>query len=190
VPISYEVPYDESLVNESLMYVVDVTIEEGGGNPLFVTRQNFPVITLGNPTSEVEVLVEAAGGASPAAATFSSELRSIYDSFLAELSDQDQSLFHGRTRENRIGGDGYLPDPVEGTLYHAAPPGHGARDRPQFGKLFGIEALEDGPQRPPVQAQGGIKHRLERLLVGRAGALVGIHGLNAPRQFENQTLRG
>jgi putative lipoprotein len=69
-PISYEVPYDESRVNESLMYVVDVTTEEGGGNPLFVTRQNFPVITLGNPTSEVEVLVEAAGDAPPAASVF------------------------------------------------------------------------------------------------------------------------
>jgi len=69
-PIAFEVPYDESQVNESLMYVVDATIEDGGGNPLFVTRQNFPVITLGNPTSEVEVLVEAAGDAPPAASVF------------------------------------------------------------------------------------------------------------------------
>jgi putative lipoprotein len=62
-PIAYEVPYDEAQVNESLMYVVTATIEDGSGTPLFVTRQNFPVITLGNPTSDVEVLVEVAGDA-------------------------------------------------------------------------------------------------------------------------------
>lgn len=65
-PIPYEVPYDASQVNESLAYVVDATIEDSGGNPLFVTRQNFPVITQGNPTRDVEVLVETAGAAPPA----------------------------------------------------------------------------------------------------------------------------
>ena len=70
VPIPFDVPYNTGQVNESSIYVVDATIEDSSGNPLFVTRQNYPVITQGNPTSDVEVIVEPAGEAPPPASAF------------------------------------------------------------------------------------------------------------------------
>ncbi len=62
VPIAFEIPYNPAAVEDNQIYLVDATIEEGNGTPLFVTRQNYPVITQGNPTRGVAVMVEPADG--------------------------------------------------------------------------------------------------------------------------------
>ncbi|GAB4444988.1 MAG: hypothetical protein Kow0031_27450 [Anaerolineae bacterium] len=67
VPIAFEIPYNPSQVEENQIYLVDATIEDGGGTAMFVTRQNYPVITQGNPTRGVEVMVEPATPVEPTA---------------------------------------------------------------------------------------------------------------------------
>lgn len=63
VPISYRVRYDSNEVIENALYSVIARIEDGNGNLLFINTEAVPVITLDNPTSDVEVLVEPVGAA-------------------------------------------------------------------------------------------------------------------------------
>jgi putative lipoprotein len=62
VPIPYEVQYDESEIDDRHTYAIYARIDDGQGNLMFTTTQSYPVITRGNPTEDVEVLVERAGG--------------------------------------------------------------------------------------------------------------------------------
>ncbi len=65
VPIPYEVQYDESEIDERHTYTIYARIEDGQGNLMFTTTQSHPVITRGNPTENVEVLVQRVGGPAP-----------------------------------------------------------------------------------------------------------------------------
>jgi uncharacterized lipoprotein YbaY/heat shock protein HslJ len=65
VPIPYEVDYDEGAIDDRYTYSIYARIEDGQGNLLFTTTQSYPVITRGNPTQNVEVLVERVAGTAP-----------------------------------------------------------------------------------------------------------------------------
>jgi putative lipoprotein len=67
VPVSYAVVYDPKEIKENHTYSVRARIEDGSGKLLFTTTQHYGVITRGNPTEDVEIVVEMVGGAPPPA---------------------------------------------------------------------------------------------------------------------------
>jgi putative lipoprotein len=62
VPISFEVGYDPAAIDESHSYIVHARVEDGSGELLFTTMQNYAVITQGHPTQNVNVTLEMIGG--------------------------------------------------------------------------------------------------------------------------------
>jgi putative lipoprotein len=62
VPFSFKVPYDASKIEENHTYSLRVRIEDGTGNLLFINDTSVPVITLGNPSQDVEVIVVPTSG--------------------------------------------------------------------------------------------------------------------------------
>jgi len=58
VPILFEVTYDPGVIQDNHTYALSVRIEDGAGNLLFINTQSYPVITNGNPTDNVEVVVD------------------------------------------------------------------------------------------------------------------------------------
>ena len=62
VPIPFEVSYDASQIQENHSYGLRVRIEDGTGKLLFINDTNVPVITRGNPTSDIEVILVQVGG--------------------------------------------------------------------------------------------------------------------------------
>jgi putative lipoprotein len=58
VPIPFAVGYNSAGIDEEATYTLMAGIEDAGGELLFFTQQSYPVITQGNPTSDVEVVVE------------------------------------------------------------------------------------------------------------------------------------
>jgi heat shock protein HslJ len=60
VPLPYTVVYSPEDVREGDMYSIGATIRDGSGNLMFVSDTMIPVITLGNPTADVEILVRSA----------------------------------------------------------------------------------------------------------------------------------
>ena len=59
VPFPYELPYDPAKIDPRFTYAVSARITDGS-QLLFISMQQYPVITNGNPTSNVEVVVEPA----------------------------------------------------------------------------------------------------------------------------------
>ena len=57
VPIPFAVSYDPSLILENHTYAVRARISDAAGKLLFTSDTVIPVITRGNPVSDVEVLV-------------------------------------------------------------------------------------------------------------------------------------
>ncbi len=57
VPFAYELPYDPSKIDERHDYAVSARITDGG-KLLFISTQRYSVITRGNPTSNVEIVVQ------------------------------------------------------------------------------------------------------------------------------------
>ncbi|MFQ5812502.1 MAG: META domain-containing protein [Anaerolineae bacterium] len=57
-PIEFEATYYPPAVQPDNTYVLEVTIKDKDGNPLFTNTQAYPVLTQGNPTYHVEVMVE------------------------------------------------------------------------------------------------------------------------------------
>jgi putative lipoprotein len=57
VPIPFELPYDPEAINERDTYNLAARILDGQGNLLFISDTVVPVITKGNPTQDVEVVV-------------------------------------------------------------------------------------------------------------------------------------
>lgn len=57
-PIAYSVEYDPTAVQEGALYSVGARITDGAGNLLFVSTTVIPVITNGNPTENVEIIVD------------------------------------------------------------------------------------------------------------------------------------
>jgi len=66
-PYPFELTYDPSKIIEQNRYVVRSTIRDGD-KLLFTSTQAYPVITRGNPTSGIEILMQQVGG-TPAPAT-------------------------------------------------------------------------------------------------------------------------
>lgn len=62
VPIPFEVPYDADQIKENHNYSLRVRIEDSAGNLLFINDTSVPVITRGNPTHDIEVIVIQTGG--------------------------------------------------------------------------------------------------------------------------------
>ena len=62
VPIPFEVPYDANQIQESHSYGLRVRIEDGAGKLVFTYDTSVPVITRGNPSSDIEVILVQVGG--------------------------------------------------------------------------------------------------------------------------------
>jgi uncharacterized lipoprotein YbaY len=60
VPFPYTLPYDPARIVEGFDYAVSARIESGG-KLLFISTQRYAVITKGNPTENVEVIVQPVG---------------------------------------------------------------------------------------------------------------------------------
>jgi uncharacterized lipoprotein YbaY len=61
VPIPFAVPYDPALIDPRNRYTLRARIESADGRLLWTNTQAYPVITGGNPTSDVEVVVMRVG---------------------------------------------------------------------------------------------------------------------------------
>jgi putative lipoprotein len=57
VPFAYAIPYDPAAIEARHRYSMAARIEDGDGTLLFHSDTNIPVITDGNPTSDVEIVV-------------------------------------------------------------------------------------------------------------------------------------
>jgi putative lipoprotein len=57
VPFPYTLPYDPAKIVENYDYAVSARIESGG-KLLFISTQRYAVITRGNPTENVEIVVQ------------------------------------------------------------------------------------------------------------------------------------
>ena len=57
VPIPYEVLYDPAEIIDNHTYTVSARILDGSGKLIFISDTITPVITDGNPTEDVEVIV-------------------------------------------------------------------------------------------------------------------------------------
>jgi putative lipoprotein len=62
VPIPFEVDYDADQIEENHSYSLRVRIEDSAGKLLWINDTSVPVITRGNPTQDVEVIVVPVGG--------------------------------------------------------------------------------------------------------------------------------
>lgn len=61
VPIPFAVTYDAAQVTPNGRYTLRVRIESADGQLLWTNTQAYPVITGGNPTSDIEVIVQSVG---------------------------------------------------------------------------------------------------------------------------------
>jgi uncharacterized lipoprotein YbaY len=66
VPFAYSVPYDPQQIQDNHSYGMRATIADGAGNLLFTSTTAYPVITQGNPTSNVEIVVQQVAPSAPA----------------------------------------------------------------------------------------------------------------------------
>lgn len=62
VPIPFEVPYDAGQIDDRFSYSLRVRIEDSAGKLLFINDTSVPVITRGNPTQDIEVIVVPTSG--------------------------------------------------------------------------------------------------------------------------------
>ena len=61
VPLPFAVAYNPEFIQENLTYTLSVRITDGEDNLLFINDTSIPVITNGNPTTDVEVVVVPTG---------------------------------------------------------------------------------------------------------------------------------
>jgi putative lipoprotein len=66
-PYPFELTYDPAKIDQRNTYAVRATIRDGD-KLLFTSTQQYPVITRGNPTSGIEIVMQQVGG-TPAPAT-------------------------------------------------------------------------------------------------------------------------
>ena len=62
VSIPFTVPYDPGKIVENHSYSLRVRNEDGSGKLLFINDTSIPVITRGDPTQDIEVIVVPAVG--------------------------------------------------------------------------------------------------------------------------------
>ena len=58
-PIKFEAPYDASAIDPRFTYGLTVRITDANDKLLYINTQAYNVITQGNPTYNVEVMVDA-----------------------------------------------------------------------------------------------------------------------------------
>ncbi len=61
VPIAFVVAYDTEGIIPNHRYCIQARILEADGKLIFITTQAYPVITLGNPTSNVSIMLQKVG---------------------------------------------------------------------------------------------------------------------------------
>jgi uncharacterized lipoprotein YbaY len=61
VPIPFSIPYDPADIDPRGRYTLRARIEDADGRLRWINMQSIPVITGGNPTTDVEVLVQPVG---------------------------------------------------------------------------------------------------------------------------------
>ena len=97
VPFLYELKYDPAQIDEKNSYAVRATIKDGD-QLLFTSTTSYPVITRGNPTSGVEIIVEpvaSSGAASQGVITGTvtyRNRRALPPTAVVEVSLQDISV--------------------------------------------------------------------------------------------------
>ena len=57
VPFEFEVAYNPDDIQENHTYSLSVRITDGAGNLLFINDTVVPVITNGNPTQDIEIIL-------------------------------------------------------------------------------------------------------------------------------------
>lgn len=57
VPVAFDVPYDPATIQDNHRYSVRATLRDAAGKLLFTTDKITPVITAGNPTSGIELIL-------------------------------------------------------------------------------------------------------------------------------------
>ena len=60
-PIPFEATYNPAAIDERLTYGLNVRVSDVDGNLLYINTQAYDVLTNGNPTYDVEVMVEPVG---------------------------------------------------------------------------------------------------------------------------------
>jgi len=70
VPIPFEVAHDPRDIDKRHTYALYARIEDGQGGLLFTTTQHYPIITHGNPTENIEVVLEAVYSAPPSTVAY------------------------------------------------------------------------------------------------------------------------
>ena len=61
VPFAFSIPYNAKQIEENHRYSLQVRIEDGGGKLLFINDAYIPVITSGNPTQDIEIILVQVG---------------------------------------------------------------------------------------------------------------------------------
>jgi len=62
VPIPFALPYEPGKIKEKHTYSLRARIHDGAGKLLFINDTSVPVITKGNPTEDIEVILVPVGG--------------------------------------------------------------------------------------------------------------------------------
>lgn len=62
VPVPYEVGYNSADIVEANSYTMSARITDANGNLMFINDTSIPVITRGNPTTDVEIMTVPVGG--------------------------------------------------------------------------------------------------------------------------------
>ena len=62
LPIPFEIVYDRGKINTNHTYSVSVKIEDSAGKILYTNNTSVPVITNGNPTQNIDVIVVLVNG--------------------------------------------------------------------------------------------------------------------------------
>lgn len=65
LPANFEAPYDAALIKPENAYGLTVRVTDADGSLLYINTQAYDVLTRGNPSRDVEVLVEPVGGQPP-----------------------------------------------------------------------------------------------------------------------------
>jgi putative lipoprotein len=61
IPVPFTIEYDPAAISEENTYAVAASVSDTAGNLLYVSTTNIPAITQGNPTRNIEIVVETAG---------------------------------------------------------------------------------------------------------------------------------
>jgi putative lipoprotein len=61
IPMPFAVVYDPGKINDNHKYSLTVKIEDSTGKILYTNQSDVPVLTQGNPTHDIDVIVVLAG---------------------------------------------------------------------------------------------------------------------------------